>query len=125
MKIVKILLLITISILMAGCGGGGGVCGSEFQIFSISFPYTNYSGRVGIPFKIIPTVNPESCRGSMNIQIGSGSMPPGLSISSGEITGTPSRAGSYTFNLGIAVVDGYEKFSNYPSSNFITITISN
>lgn len=124
MKIVKILLLLSISILMAGCGGGG-ACGSESQIFSISFPYTNYSGRVGIPFKIIPTVNPESCRGSMNIQIGSGSMPPGLSISSGEITGTPSRAGSYTLNLGIAGVSGYEKLSNAASSNYITITISN
>ncbi len=109
---------------IAACGGGGGPCGEPNQIFSISFRNSEYFGRVGTPLTVSPTINPASCISEMSLQLAGGRLPPGMSISKGTITGTPSAAGDYQFSIGIAAVDGYDLGSRFASSNTVTISIS-
>ena len=124
MKFYKLALAI-LSIVLVSCGGGDAEqCDAPKQLFSIAFPSANYSGKVGVAFSLMPSVNPETCRSKMTIQVAGGSMPPGLKISSGQISGTPTSSGTYTLWLGIVAVEGYEEFSEAPVSRSATITIT-
>jgi hypothetical protein len=115
--------LLSITALLSACGGGG-VCGADSQIFEISLVKSSYQGKVGVPLEIQTILRPESCRGSMNIQNISGDLPPGMNISNGNVTGTPTRSGSYSFRLAIAGVDGYDTKGNFASSGTVFVSIS-
>ena len=107
---------------IAACGGGG-PCGEPNQIFSISFLNSQYFGSVGTPLTVSPTINPASCINDMSLQLSGGRLPPGMSISNGKITGTPTTAGNYQFSIGIAGVAGYDTGTRFASAT-TTIVIS-
>jgi hypothetical protein len=122
-KFIKLVSGLILLSAIAGCGGGGGPCGEPNQIFSISFRNSEYFGRVGTALTVSPTINPESCINDMSLQLAGGRLPPGMSISNGKITGTPTTAGNYQFSIGIAGVAGYDTGSRFASAT-TTIVIS-
>ncbi len=122
-KIIRLVSGLILLSAITACGGGGGPCGQPNQIFSISFLSSEYFGRVGTPLSVSPTINPESCINDMSLQLSGGRLPPGMSISNGKITGTPSTAGNYQFSIGIAGVAGYDTGTRFATAT-TTIVIS-
>jgi len=108
-----------------GGGGGGGPCGAPNQIFSISFLNSEYYSYVGIPSTVSPIINPVSCINDMSLQLAGGRLPPGMSISNGKITGTPTTAGTYQLSLGIAGVAGYDTLGKIASATTTIVIRSN
>ena len=70
------------------------------------------NGRVGIPYsQTVTTTNP---RGPLTWFISQehGSLPPGLSLNptTGEISGTPTTAGTFSFGIGWSTPSGWSRF---------------
>jgi PKD repeat protein len=90
------------TVLVAYQGGGSSTpIPSKPYLGAILLP----SGTVGIAYAAEGTIDPPSVLAPITYTISSGSLPPGLSLSSPdasrewEISGTPTTAGSYTFTL--------------------------
>ena len=115
--------------ILVACGGGSNsICGDQVQGFSIDFTNYTYLLSKGTPSTISTVITPESCRSSMHFSSSTSVLnnppPPGMSISNGNLTGTPTTAGSYTYRIGIDSVDGYQSLSSKPYSRMITITVN-
>ena len=114
---------------LAACGGGGEteVCAANNQSFSIDFEESRFSASVGSPTTIEATVFPESCLGDMTFAVRTGALPQGLALKDGSIEGTPSEAGTFTVQIAIVGVRGYQEtsFADFlaPRSREITIDI--
>jgi hypothetical protein len=121
--------LLTLGLVSCGDGGFFGGCGRENELFQIWFgsnPYTTFTGTLkkGSPYEIKATVSPESCRGEMNFSV-TGTLPPGMKLDQGNVVGTPSTTGSYTFQVAIVSVDGYKTLSGTPKSNGVILNVTN
>ncbi len=133
-------ILITSLFGLISCGGGStGPCGSDLEVFSVRFAQASYTIAKGTPASINSNITPESCRGSMQFEISNGTisgepssnssiyLPPGMTLSNGNITGTPTTSGTYTFALYISGVKGYKDFKggiSNPHSAGTTIKVS-
>jgi Putative Ig domain len=132
---VRIAIYTALAMMLASCGGGGGSsnapCGSASQAFGISFD-SPYSLKVGVPATIRSSVTPESCRGDMTFALynfslsGSGSLPSGMSLSSGNIVGTPTTPGTFRFAVAITNVKNYQPIylGSQPHSATVTVTVT-
>jgi hypothetical protein len=127
----RILAVLGLVACTSGCGDGGffGGCGRDNEVFQIWFgsnPYVVATGTAkrGVASEFKATVSPESCRGEMNFGV-TGTLPPGMRIDQGNVVGTPSTAGTYTFQVLIVSVDGYKTLTDTPRSNGVILTVVN
>ena len=113
---------------IAGCGGGGGNdsgCGEKSQSFAIEFEIKSFTLPIGKPATLQSVLTPESCRSSMKLNLSSGDFPTGMTLDNGNVVGTPTKAGTYKFQVGITSVDGYQPFITLfpPRSSQVTVNV--
>jgi hypothetical protein len=119
--------VITISAALVACGGGADEpCGAQSQSFGVSFEPSVYTLKVGQLATITSKVIPESCRSEMHFSATTNGIPPGMALQRGNVTGTPTQAGIYEFQLTMTSVDGYLDFLTIsrPRSNKVTVLVS-
>lgn len=112
---------------LVSCGGSGDdPCGEKQQLFGIEFSVKTHALKVGQAVTIKSTVTPESCRGSAKFVVKSGALPDGMALVNGDVAGTPTKAGTFKFQLAIESVDGYHDFFflSLPKSSEITATVA-
>lgn len=111
------------SLLLNGCGGLGLPCAGISEYFSISFdPSTQYLQR-NVNATIVSTVTPSKCKSDMSFSVRTGTIPPGMYLSNGNISGTPTKAGTYGVSIQIDKVDNYGSFSMKPSDS-VTLVVN-
>lgn len=112
---------------LASCGGGGDdPCGEKQQAFGVDFSVKSHALKVGQAATLKSTVIPESCRGSITFVVKNGALPDGMALVNGDVTGTPTKAGAFKFQVFIDAVDGYEPifYLTAPRSSEITATVA-
>jgi PKD repeat protein len=95
--------IVNVNVLLTGYQGGG----TPTPIPSKPYlgPILLPDGTVLVPYSVEATIDPPSVLAPITYSISSGSLPPGLSLSSPDssrewkISGTPTTSGSYTFTL--------------------------
>lgn len=115
------------TLVLASCGGGGDdPCGAKQQVFGVNFTVKSHALKVGQAATLKSTVIPESCRGSMAFAVKNGALPNGMALVNGDVTGTPTKAGTFKFQVFIDAVDGYGPFLSLtaPQSGEITATVA-
>lgn len=120
-------LVLGTTVALASCGGGGdGPCGEKEQLFGIEFSVKSHALKLGQPATIKSTVTPESCRGSAKFSVRIGALPDGMALVNGDVTGTPTKAGTFKFQIAMDSVEGYGGFLsiNPPRSSEITATVA-
>jgi hypothetical protein len=118
--------LVALSAALVACGGGSDEpCGQRSEYFGVSFEPSTYSLKVGQQATIGSKLTPESCRGDMHFSATSNGIPPGMVLQDGNVTGVPTQAGNYQFQLTMTGVDGYMDFGfgGGPRSNKVTVTV--
>lgn len=120
--------LTTFVLVLHGCGGGSSLCGADSQSFTIDFANSSYALVKGTPSTITSTITPESCRSNMTFSSSTlflnNPPPPGMSITNGNLVGTPTTSGTYTYRMGIDSVGGYQSFGSKPYTRQITVVIA-
>ena len=86
--------------------GSGGGC----ETLSVS-PSTLFEGFVGVPYH--RTVSGSGGTGPYSVSLTSGSLPPGLGISGGALSGTPTSAGTFTFRITVRDANECSAGRNY------------
>lgn len=123
----------TVVAMLVACGSGqSNTCGAKAEYFYIDFNLSNYSAKIGVPYKIVSTVRPESCRNDASFSVKSGSLPLGMELDNGNIVGTPTTAGIYSFEIYLFAVKNYEDLSYTnrsgsfagPYSRKVTVVVS-
>lgn len=111
---------------LASCGGGSDPCGAQTQPFGIDFAVKTSTVKLGQVTKLSSTVTPESCRNSMTFMTRNGNIPPGMTLVNGDVAGTPTVVGTYSFQVYISAVSGYLPISEItaPRSGLITMTVA-
>lgn len=118
--------LVALSGALVACGGGSDApCGQRSEYFGVSFEPSTYSLKVGQQATIASKLTPESCRGDTHFSATSNGIPPGMALQDGNVTGVPTQAGSYKFQLTVISVDGYKDFGygGGPRSNQVTVKV--
>lgn len=92
---------------MTGTGIGGNLVGLELPEPTIAAPSTT-SGTLDQPFASGVPATTQFTSGTVSFAVSAGSLPAGLSLSTstGEISGTPSAAGSFPLTLAATHADG-------------------
>ena len=120
----RALVLVSATALLACGGGAAEPCGGKSESFAVRFAQSSYSLRVGVAAEVLTVVTPESCRGDMTFSLFSGSLPAGMSLVNGHITGTPSRVGTSPLQIQIDKVEGYGVFiGSSPRTAVVTISV--
>ncbi len=109
---------------LTGCGGGDEPCGEKSQTFSLSFPQSLASLHVGVPATVSSEFKPESCRGDASFALRSGALPPGMTLTNGNVSGTPTAMGEYKFQLSVDGVHGYQFLLATLVSNTVTVKVT-
>jgi hypothetical protein len=115
------------ALVLASCGGGGDEpCGEKKQAFGIAFSDKAPALKVGQAATLKSTVLPESCRTSITFAVKNGALPDGMALVNGDVAGTPTKAGTFKFQVFIEAVEGYESvfFLTAPRSDVITVTVA-
>jgi hypothetical protein len=108
--------------LVSACGGGSDApCGASYETFSIFFTPSTQTITSGTPVTVVSTVKPENCRGDMTFSSAS-TLPPGMSLSNGNITGTPTKTGTFSIYVQIDSVNNYGSFTTKPYGR-ISLTV--
>lgn len=113
------------AILLAGCGGGGDdTCAGKTAFVSLRFDPSDVTLHIGKPATIASKFEPESCRGDASFSVKSGALPEGMKLVNGNVEGTPTTQGQYSFRISVDFVRGYKDFSSQPNSNVVNVKVA-
>jgi hypothetical protein len=124
MHIKQYLAVTFLAFFLLGCGGGGDPCGAQTEFFSYAFKQAAVTLKMGTSATIASEFSPESCRGDASFSLRSGTIPPGMALSNGNVVGTPTTAGEHKFRISLDGVDGYSSFGTGLVANTVTVTVT-
>ena len=120
-------LAIATAMALAACGGGEHTCGDKSQSFGVSFEAQSFNIKLGQATELKSIVTPESCRFDITFSQ-QGGLPTGMAFVNGNVVGTPTAAGVYTFQIFINAISGYQPVISLTGSSgirsgLITVTV--